>query len=153
MRRFMNYIKIVGVLFLVLISCNEDRIGDNEFGTITGKVVAMGSNEPIPNARISSQPITSTVFTNSNGEFTINNVPEGEYAVQARAEGFLAAFEPASVLPDISVNVVFEMEVETANNRPPSAPMLTSPSENEVLQSIEVEFTWSSTDPEEDEII
>ncbi|MBZ0327228.1 MAG: carboxypeptidase-like regulatory domain-containing protein [Altibacter sp.] len=147
-----TYIKLIGVLFILLFSCNEDRVGENEYGIIKGKVVATGTNMPLENVRIATQPVTSTVFTDSDGNFRIENAPIGDYAVEARLDGYLAGYEPASVLANVEVNVIFELEVSTANNRPPTTPELIAPAENELLQSIEAVFEWASTDPEEDPI-
>lgn len=153
MKRSKIYLKWIGVLVLVLLfSCNEDRIGINDFGMIKGTVVVSGTNVPLANVRISTQPVSSTVFTNDLGEFLIENVPVGEYAVEARIEGYITDTEPTNVVANAAVNVVFELEISTANNRPPTAPELIAPTENEVLQSIEAVFEWSSTDPEEDPI-
>ena len=152
MRGSLTYIKFVGIFLILLVSCNEDRINENDFGSITGKVVAEGTNEPLANVRISTSPVTSTVFSNVDGNFIIENVRAGEYSVTARLDGYLAGIEPATVITNASVNVIFEMEVSTANNRPPSTPVLKKPAENEVLQSTEAIFEWSSTDPEKDPI-
>lgn len=151
MKSFSKYITFAFFLTL-LFSCNEDRINENDFGTITGIVVVEGSNEPLENVRISTSPVTSTVFTDVAGKFKIENVPAGEYSVGARLDGFLARYEPATVINNTSVNVIFEMEISTANNRPPSTPVLIKPAENEVLESTEAIFEWSSTDPEGDPI-
>ncbi len=153
MKGSLRHIKLVCILLLVLVSCNEDRIGENEFGIIKGKVVAEGTNAPLANVRISTSPVTSTVFSDATGNFRIENVPVGDYSVTARLDGYLAAFEPAAVVANVEVNVILEMQVSTANNRPPTAPELNSPAENEVLESTEVVFEWKSTDPEEDPII
>ncbi|WP_084677514.1 carboxypeptidase-like regulatory domain-containing protein [Altibacter lentus] len=147
-----TFFKYIGVFLILLFSCNEDRIGENDLGTIKGTVVASGSNTPLTNVRISTQPITSTVFTDSTGAFRIENVPVGEYAVEARIDGYITDFEPTVVVANADVNVVFELEVSTANNRPPAAPELIAPTENEVLQSIEAVFQWTTTDPDEDPI-
>ncbi len=149
-----NYINItiLGVLFLLIFSCSEDKIGVNQTGSITGKVVEVETNEPLENARISSQPLTSTVFTDENGEFEIENVPLGEYSVEARKDGYLGGFEPANVTSSTAVNVIFELELSTADNLPPSTPVLLSPADNEVLQSIEADFAWDSTDPDDDDL-
>ncbi|HIB48968.1 MAG TPA: carboxypeptidase regulatory-like domain-containing protein [Flavobacteriaceae bacterium] len=146
------YISVFLTLIVGMFSCNEDRIGEDDTGAISGTVVAAVSNTPIPNARIATQPVSSTVFTDSLGKFLIENVPVGEYAVEARVEDFLADFEPTTVLANTTVNVVFELDVSTANNRPPTSPQLLSPTENEVLQSVEATFSWTSDDPENDPI-
>lgn len=152
MRRFLN-VKLIGVVALLLVfSCNEDKIGENEFGTLKGTVVAAGSNTPLENVKISTDPVSSTVFTDSAGKFTISNIAVGDYSVLAKKDGYLAEFEPATINGNLTSNVVFELLVSTANNRPPSAPDLLSPSENEVLSSIEAVFSWTSTDPEGDPI-
>jgi len=154
MKQSKIYFKLIGALVVVLlISCNENRIGENDFGTIRGTVVVSGSNVPLANVRISTDPVTSTVFTDSIGKFIIENALVGDYSVQAKIDGYITENEPTTVVANVSVSVVFELEVSTANNRPPTTPELIAPTENELLQSIEVVFEWSSTDPEEDPII
>src|SRR5690606_1133288 len=112
---------------LLLVSCSEDTLDDVGLGTITGIVVNKGSNEPIENARISTNPPTSTVFTNENGEFLITDVPVEDYSVEARKEGLMTMFEGASVIADATVNVIFEMDKEKKNNRQPSIPTAVYP--------------------------
>lgn len=153
MRKININFKLISLLLLILFSCSEDRIGENTIGIIKGRVVSAGDNTPLVNVRISTQPITSTVFTDSIGEFLIENAPVGDYAVEARIDGYITDFEPTSVVENAEVNVVFELEVSTSNNRPPSTPELLSPTENEVLQSIEAVFNWNATDPDGDPII
>ncbi|WP_313111264.1 carboxypeptidase regulatory-like domain-containing protein [Aequorivita sediminis] len=152
MRRSFTYIKFLCLLFVVLVSCNEDRIDENAYGKIIGKAVIEGTNEPLQNVRISTSPVTSTVFTDNAGYFILENVPAGEYSVLARLDGYLARYEPATVIANKTVNVIFDMEVSTANNRPPSAPELLMPAENEVIDGVEALFQWSSIDPEGDPI-
>ena len=152
MKRSLQYIAFVSLAFLLMFSCNENKIGENEFGTLTGTVVASGSNTPLANVRISTSPVSSTVFTDSSGTFIIENILVGEYSVEARIEGYIADFEPATINGNVTSNVVFELDPSTANNRPPSAPDLLTPEDGEILQSIEAMFSWTSTDPENDPI-
>ncbi len=145
-----TYLKILALFLVVLVGCNEDRINENDLGVITGKVVVAGTNAPLENVRISTSPATSTVFTDIDGKFIIENIPGGEYSVGARIDGYLARFEPATVINSEAVNVIVEMEISTINNKPPSTPVLISPTENQVLESVEAIFVWSSIDPEKD---
>lgn len=152
MKRSLYFIGFISMAFLLMYSCNEDKIGENEFGTLTGKVVVSGSNAPLANVRISTSPVSSTVFTDSTGNFIIEEILVGEYSVEARIDGYIADFEPATINGNATSNVVFELDPSTANNRPPSAPELLTPEDGEVLQSIEAIFSWTSTDPEGDPI-
>lgn len=148
--RFIKYCFIFSLL--ILIGCSENGIDESGTGTITGKVVASGSNAPLPNVKIETNPVSNTVFSDENGDFIINDVTEGEYSVQAQLDGFITAFKASRVVSGQTNNVVFELEESTANNRPPEIPELLSPGENQILESIEAQFVWVTTDPDEDEI-
>lgn len=146
-----NYTYIYLSLFLIfLIGCSEDKLDLTSRGIITGKVVTVGDNAPMENVKISTNPVTSIVFTDSEGNFQINDVPIDNYSVQAEKEGYLTQFEGITITDNSTVNVVFEMDVETANNRPPNAPVLHSPSDNATDQEVELDLIWSGSDDDND---
>ena len=148
----MKNLKYIFPLLFILISvgCSEDTIDALQSGSITGTVVTEGDFEPIENVRISTTPATSTVFTDENGEFIIDNVPVNEYSVQARKEGLLTQFQGAEVFADAEINVIFEMQPENANNRKPNAPTLITPEDNSVGIATVMDFTWKSMDADSD---
>jgi Tol biopolymer transport system component len=127
-------------------SCSEDTIGESGTGTITGFVVFLGTNEPLANVKMSTNPNTSTVFTGEDGSFILENVTVGDYSVQAQKTDLITEFEPASVSEGATVNVIFELQPETANNLPPTIPQLVAPADNEIDVPIETTFTWISND-------
>lgn len=133
--------------------CSEDTLDDTGLGTITGIVVEIDTNEPVENAKISTNPATSTVFTDENGEFTLIDVPAEDYSVEARKEGLLTQFEGASVLANATVRVIFEMQMETGDNRQPSAPVAVSPKDKSEGIATTTEFSWSSADPDNDDLV
>lgn len=148
----MKTIKYFSILLWILVlGCSEDTLDDAiGLGSITGTVVMEGSNEPVDNVRISSNPTTSTVFTDESGNFIITDVPEGDYSIQAKKEGLVTSFEGATVLPNAGVNVIFDLKTEDQDNRQPSTPQLISPADNAEAQDLSVAFSWSASDPEED---
>ena len=150
----MKFIKpfIFLLLAVSFIGCSEDTIGAFGNGTITGKVVKDGRNEPIENVKISTNPASSTVFTDEDGNFTLKDVAEGEYSVQAKKEGLLTKFEGVSLRQSSEVNVIFELKPETANNRQPSAPVAIYPLDKATDMDLKVDFIWSATDPENDSL-
>ena len=154
MTKMNQYIKnlVVIALALVLVNCSEDPIDNFEKGTLTGIVVVSGSNTPLENVKISTNPNFSTVFTDVEGKFTIEEIPVDQYSVQAELDGFLTAFESAEITSGSTINVVFELQVETANNRPPSTPILVSPSDNAIDVPLSTQLVWTGSDPDEDEI-
>lgn len=151
MKTIIKYIALS--LFLILLSnCSEDKIELSGRGTITGKVVSVGDNVPLENTKISTSPVSSIVFTNEDGDFTIPDVEVGTYSVQAEKDGFLSTFESANVIDNASANVIFELDIETANNDAPDAPVLNSPENNAVDQNLTLDLVWTGIDPEMDDL-
>jgi len=132
------------ILFLFIFSCSEDRIDGNQTGSITGKVVKDQDNTPLENVKITTQPVSSTVFSDAGGNFTLSNVPLGSYSVQADLDDFLSGFEPANVIADGPVNVVFELLVSDQGNSPPTNPVLLTPENNSTDLGTTVNFEWQS---------
>tara|TARA_B100001167_G_scaffold31651_1_gene17204 strand:+ start:19650 stop:21152 length:1503 start_codon:yes stop_codon:yes gene_type:complete len=139
-------------VLILAISCTEDPISDFGTGTITGKVVTEGENLPLENVKISSNPVSNTVFTDADGNFTINDVEAGQYSVQAELDGYVTAFEASQVEEGRVNNIVFELEVSTVNNEAPMAPELVSPADNSVDLQSEVTFIWTSGANDDDDL-
>ncbi len=145
--------KTVVILTLSLfINCSEDTIDLVGQGTITGRVVEAKTFNPVENAKITITPTNNTVFSDADGYFIMEKVEAGDYSVSVIKEGYLTNFEPATVTKDLTVNVIFEMDDETALNRPPSAPILVTPADGSEEQELSVELIWSSKDPDNDPI-
>ncbi|WP_299122017.1 carboxypeptidase regulatory-like domain-containing protein [uncultured Tenacibaculum sp.] len=148
-------IKIISLLLitLVFIQCGEDgTIGLIEYGDLTGKVVKKDGFVPLENVKITLSPTNNTTFTDAEGNFKFERIEVQEYSVQATKEGYLDKFEGATVTVEAVVNVVLELEISTALNKPPTKPELLMPADGTEDLPNEVELTWESTDPEEDEL-
>lgn len=148
----MKYLyKITSVLFLLfLVSCSEEKIGESEYGTVTGKVVTADTFEPMENVKILSSPTSSTVFTDETGKFTVSNVKVGEYSFQAQKDGYIAKFEAVTITANNTSEIVFELSKSTANNKAPTVPVLVSPIDNSTAQAVSLDLTWTATDPDND---
>ncbi|RPD98809.1 hypothetical protein EGM88_06370 [Aureibaculum marinum] len=152
MKHFYKIITLFVITGVLLTSCSEDRIDPIGEGTITGKVVKAKSFEPIANVKVSISPTNNTAFTDSTGNFTIFDVPAGDYSGQAEKDGYLAKIEAVTVTADNATNLIFELEDDTALNKPPSAPVIDSPVDNATGLPISVPLTWfSAEDVDEDD--
>lgn len=148
--KLLRYITAVTILLLTY-GCTEDKLQVNGKGTLKGRVVAEETFLPQENVKISTNPSTNTVFTDADGnfEFPLDN---GQYSVQAEKDGFLTDFESATVDVEETIEVVFELKIETANNRAPETPVLVAPVNNAVNISSNVTLEWTALDPEEDDL-
>lgn len=136
--------------FILLVSCSEEQITLGGDGIVKGRVVKTGTFEPLENARISTSPTTSTIFSDKDGYFVFDKVAIGKYSFQAQKDGYTAKFEPVEVTLNNTTQIVFEMQVSTANNKPAEIPILTSPVSNAISQALKLNLTWTATDPEND---
>jgi len=139
-------------LLIIASACSEDTVPYSGVGTITGRVVEAINFEPIENAKVVLSPTNNTVFTDEDGYFIFDEVAEGDYSVSAEKDGYLTGFQAVTVSVGLEVNTVIELKIETANNRPPSTPLLLSPDDNAANIDLAVELIWSSKDPENDTI-
>lgn len=147
--------KSIALTFLIsfaFAACSEDTLNDSGEGTITGTVVVEGTNEPLENVRISTTPVSSTVFSDENGEFVLSEIPIGEYSVQAKIDDFIVSFESATVTNGNTTNVVFELNEDNSNNRPPAAPILDSPADGATEVPLTTTLVWIGSDPDDDEL-
>ncbi len=150
MKQFIQYIVFIFIAIATISSCSEEPLDEDGKGTLTGKVVQAETFEPIPNAKISSNPNTSSVFTDSLGDFLIENIPVGDYSFEAKKDGFITRFEGVTISINETTNVVFELDPEEDENNPPEIPELITPEDNEQNINLSVDLTWSCSDPEED---
>lgn len=153
MRKFGLFFSFFIVL-LCCISCSEDIIEEVSAGSITGKVVKKGTNEALANVKIFTSPFTSTVFTGTDGTFTIANVPLGDYSLKAELTGYVSTFKGVNLkTSNQNVEVIFELGDDASFNSPPSIPELLTPVDNAVEQPVNITFTWSSTDPDAGDVL
>ena len=151
MKKYINYLFIIPMLS-ILCSCSEDTIDSNGTGRLKGTVIEQGSNDPIANVKVKIVASNTAVLTDANGEFTIDNISAGEQSVSGEKEGYLASFEAITIVSESEVNVILEMVISTSTNNSPGQPVLLTPEDNTVDLPIDVELTWESIDPEEDEL-
>lgn len=139
-------------LFLIFLfsSCSKENFEETGFGTIKGRVVEEITFAPIANAKVSTSPSSSIVFTDANGYYTLSNIKIGQYSIQAQKENYIARFESATVLLNTEIQVNLELKKVQKTNIAPTAPILTAPADNAINQPLNPTLTWSATDPEND---
>lgn len=149
-------IKILSIFILIfcLFSCNEDLVEQAQTGILRGKVVKRGSNVPLANVKIFTNPTTQTVFSGTDGSFEIAAMPIGNYSLKAELSGYITSFQSVNMQNQNQVvTVVFEMDDDTSLNSPPTTPQLLSPIDNAINQPLSVELTWSATDPDTADVL
>mgnify|MGYP003147307702 CR=1 FL=1 len=146
------YIIYLFVFCLTLCSCSEDTIGITELGDISGTVQDAETDEPLEGVKITTSPASTTVFSDENGYFVLEDVVVDDYSAKAEFNGYITGFEGVSVTENGMSNVAFELEKSRDNNRAPIAPELISPEDLTTDVGLDVDFVWESSDPDQDEL-
>lgn len=71
-----------------LLGCDEETVGPEARGTLTGTVESAETDAPIPRANITTSPPTQSVLTGENGSFSLEDIPTGNYTVTASKSDF-----------------------------------------------------------------
>jgi Tol biopolymer transport system component len=150
MKKYITFIFVSA--FIMLWSCSEDTIDVIYRGTLTGKVVDKLTGEPLENVKITTNPSSTTVFTDSLGEFIINQIAVDDYSVQAELAGYASGFESVAITEDETAAVAFELSLSNTDNLPPSIPVLITPENGTEELPLEVTFVWQCSDPENDDL-
>jgi len=153
-----QYLLKIIVLFIAgasvfISSCSKEDFQETGLGIVKGRVFKENTFDPIANAKVSSSPNSSTVFTDSSGYFLMKNVPIGTYSFQAQKDEYIAKFESGTVLLDAVIEINFELKEMEVNNTPPTIPILTSPIDNAINQALNVNLAWTSSDVDTDDIL
>ena len=78
----------VVVVLLLLLSWACGPFGTPPMGKINGQVIDSSDGSFIPGANISTDPPTSSVTTDAQGEYSIADMPPGDYTVTASKAGY-----------------------------------------------------------------
>ncbi|MDK9699424.1 MAG: carboxypeptidase regulatory-like domain-containing protein [bacterium] len=103
------------LLLLLLFSCAKTPDNAPTTGMIAGKVTDnTSSTVALSGVQIATIPATTSVLTNSNGEYTISNVDPGQYTVTATKSGYLSNNAIVQVIAGQTTNA----DIALAENPP-----------------------------------
>jgi hypothetical protein len=72
----------------LLTGCDDETVGPDTRGTVSGHVLDAASEEPVARAEVSTSPATQSVLTDREGRFVLENIPTGTYTIEASKDQF-----------------------------------------------------------------
>ncbi|PSQ52053.1 MAG: carboxypeptidase regulatory-like domain-containing protein [Bacteroidetes bacterium QH_10_64_37] len=97
-------------LVLLVAGCDEETLGPQTRGTLTGVVQDAETNDPIAQANVTTSPPTQSVLTGADGTFEIEDVSTGNYSVEATKSGYESGAVQVSVQEHQTTNVTLLLE-------------------------------------------
>ncbi len=104
------------LLAMFLSGCEKGKAGDTVpgKGTIQGVIKDATTQNPIENAEVSVQGTNLKTTTNAQGQYTIQDVPEGTRTVIATATGYTSQSKSVNVTANTTTTVDFSLTPSSA---------------------------------------
>lgn len=141
------------LLMIVFFSCQEDTIEPELFGSVFGEVLMEDENIAIEMATISTNPPTSSIFSDASGRFVLEDIPVGTYSLRAEKNGFLTQVSTVAVFDDKDASVIIRMAKDSLENFPPMIPMNVLPGDGADNQTVDLLLEWTATDLDEADVL
>ncbi|MEZ5069536.1 MAG: carboxypeptidase regulatory-like domain-containing protein [Bacteroidales bacterium] len=138
---------LLGLAFLLLQACTEDRIQLSYDGTLAGHVKDFTSDEVLAGVILTTNPATISVATDSTGFFEFSTLSEGDYTLIARKSDYVSESVVISVTHDDTATVVVLLERSSEYNKAPEFGSVFQPDSGEPVDPMDVVLTWTASDP------
>lgn len=114
----LNYEKILTEVYLpISMGGGGGGGGGDGTGAVAGVVTNAATGSPIGAAEVCVLSRDSCDTTDSQGNYLINNIPEGIYTVEAQADGFVSAEEEIEIEEDVTTGLNFALTPPLASGQ------------------------------------
>lgn len=154
MKTYFNHILLFFFATTILFSCREDLVTKTTTATLKGIVKTKETGVPLANAKITTAPITESVYTDAAGNFVINNIPLGDYSIKAELDGYVTKAQGISIkTANQEASIIIELVDDNTLNSSPSVPQLLNPTDNATNQPLTINFSWECSDPDTKDVL
>jgi len=140
-------------LLTLLSGCSEDRVKPVFEGSITGQVLDFDSQLPLANATVTTDPATTSVICDENGNFTLTDVPTGDYRVTGSKSLYSENSVNIAVERDKITSVVIQLSLSPDDNVAPVISSAVTPSNGAEEQAVNVDLNWQIIDKDENDSV
>ena len=73
---------------LALVSCDDALVDSETYGSLEGVVRDDSTTAPIAMAAVTTNPATEAIVTDSDGKFSLKEIPTGSYSISVKKSGY-----------------------------------------------------------------
>ena len=106
------------------------------------------ASSALEGASITTSPPTSAILTGSDGKFSIQDIPVGNYTITAQKNGYKKSSVSVSVRENAVTQATIFLEVDNGTNTAPNPPSDPVPSNEAADQPVNVTLSWTASDPD-----
>jgi TolB protein len=153
MKKFYTLFGLVILLgwSMFIISCNESTVEPDLYGTISGTVKSSDGSAPMEGVTITTNPGTTSVTSNAEGQFNIGEVLIGDYSVTASKEDFSSQNISITVREGQDVVMEFVLQDAPIDKKIPDNITYVAPldiTSDDTKLPTEVTLTWNNGETE-----
>src|SRR5690625_3716009 len=86
--RLLAFALFAGLLIVSASACEDAMVDMDTFSSIRGVVLDDTTGAAVAGASVTTTPATEAILTNNSGEFRIDDIPTGDYAIIVRKYGY-----------------------------------------------------------------
>ena len=137
----------------LFLSCKENTISPEMFGSISGIVLDADDNSPIAGASIATSPPSNILVTDEYGKFEYSNIAVGDYTITISKNNYAKNSVSVQVKDGETTSPTILLNKSTSNNNPPNEPSNPFPGNNSVSQPISLNLAWKASDPDQSDTL
>lgn len=130
---------LIAIITLTFYSCENDSVDKYIYGNLKGKVTDLTTTLAVSSASVTTSPGTSITSTNTEGEFSINNLQEGQYSIIIEKDGYVKSLSNIYIMPGKTTNI--EITLETKSDSYGSISGLVKDGNGNVIPNIQISTT------------
>lgn len=137
-------------LSVIVFSCNESTVDPDLFGSISGTVKTSEENGSLPmeGVSITTNPGTTSVTTDVEGYFKLDDVEVGDYTLSAKKEDYTAVSTSIKVREGQEVVMQVVMQIAPDETVAPVEAVYVTPLDATADLQTEVELVWNNGETE-----
>jgi TolB protein len=147
--RIINSLLVLSLIF-ISVSCKENTIQPEMFGSITGFILSQDDSKPVDGASITTTPPSNAIVSGKDGKFSFNELPVGNYTVNVSKKGYKKSSVSVSVKEGQTANATIFLESDQGNTAP-NVPTNPVPANEATGQSVSLTLSWSASDPDKED--
>ncbi len=151
---FLNFRILVILISLpafLFFSCDDDSVQVEKTGSISGQVMDAVNYSGIDRASIYTSPPTSAITTDTDGKFTLADIPENSYTVSASKNGYIKSSVTVAVKDGIVTQAIILLSEDDDENNPPSQASNPKPANHSLNQSVSLTLSWHGSDQDDND--
>ena len=131
-------------LSAIIFSCNESTVDPKLYGSISGTVTTSEDGLPMEGVSITTSPGTTSVSTDVDGKFLLDDVLVGDYSVNAKKEDYTAVNTSITVGEGQKVVMQIIMQIAPDETVAPAEAVYVTPLDATAGLGTEVELVWNN---------